>query len=47
MSEKVYKEFAKANPGRTSVKNNLWTLQNAEIRDIKFPVYGGDIVWTL
>ena len=46
MSETVYKGFARANPNRTSVKEELWTVQNADIRDINYPVYGGNIVWT-
>lgn len=46
MSETVYKGFARANPNRTSVKEELWTVQNTDIRDINYPVYGGNIVWT-
>lgn len=47
MSERVYNEFCKANPNRTSVKEGHWKLQNFPIRDIDFPVYGGMTTWNL
>lgn len=47
MTEEVYKGFKKANPDRTSVKNNLWTGQAHNIKNVNRKVIGGDILWTL
>lgn len=47
LSDKVYQEFAQANPNRSSIKEGLWKKQTHEIKDIDYDVWGGDIVWVL
>ena len=47
LSNKVYQEFAQANPNRSSIKEGLWKKQTHEIKDIDYDVWGGDIVWVL
>lgn len=45
LSDKVYQEFAKADPNRSSIKKGLWKKQTRKIKDIDYDVWGGDIVW--
>lgn len=47
LSDKVYQEFAKADPNRSSIKEGLWKKQTRKIKDIDYDVWGGDIVWVL
>lgn len=47
LSDKVYQEFAKADPNRSSIKEGLWKKQTRKIKDIDYDVWGGDIKWVL
>lgn len=47
LSEKVYQEFAKADPNRSSIKKGLWKKQTRKIKDIDYDVWGSSIKWDL
>lgn len=47
ISETVYDGFKKACPNYNSVKNNSWKLQNGNIKDVDFKVYGANLNWKL
>ena len=47
MSETVYRRFAKENPNRNSIKKGYWKLLSATIRNVDFPIYGGDVIWDI
>ena len=45
ISDKVYQEFAKANPDDASIKNGWWERQSRKIKDIDFDVWGSGLIW--
>lgn len=46
LSDKVYKEYAKAVPEANDIKNGWWKKQSRKIRDIDFVVWGADLTWS-
>ncbi len=49
LSDKVYKEYAKASPNAKDIVNEdiKWKKQTRKIRDIDFDVWGNDLIWSL
>jgi class 3 adenylate cyclase len=47
MTEIVYNEYKKANKDRLDIKNNFWTEQLHNIKNVTSKVYGGDVHWVL
>ena len=47
ISDKVYKEYAKAVPDAKDVKEEWWEKQKRKIRDIEFDVWGANLTWSL
>lgn len=47
VSKDVFDGFKKACPNYKSIKNKKWKIDEQEIRDVTFPVYGIDLHWNL
>ena len=47
VSEKVFDGYKRENPNANSIQNNWWHIQEREIRDIDFNVWGADLHWVL
>ena len=49
LSDKVYKEYAKALPNANDIKEERlkWKVQTRKIRDIDYNVWGNNLVWEL
>ena len=47
VSKVVFDGFKKACPYYISIKHDLWKLDNRDIRDVTFAVYGADLHWKL
>ena len=47
LSDKVYKGYKAANPNCDTIKKDMWHLETRKIRDIEFPIWGGQITWKL
>ena len=47
VSQAVYEGFKNACPNYNSVKNNMWSKESQEIRDIGSSVYGADLIWQI
>ena len=45
LSNKVYEEYAKANPKANDIQNKLWHKESRKIRDIDFDVWGSGLIW--
>lgn len=46
MSQKVWEEFKKSNPNRTSILSNSWKKQDLTLKEYKGQIIGGDVYWT-
>ncbi len=46
MTQKVWQEYAKANPGSNGVKNKWWTKQDIPVKEYQGDIIGGDVYWT-
>ena len=47
LSDKVYKEYAKADSGGNDIKDGKWQKQPRKIKDIDYVVWGCNLVWKL
>ena len=47
LSQKVWEEFKKANPTRSSVVNKNWTQQTVKAKEYSGQIWGGDVYWTV
>lgn len=47
VSEKVYREYAKAQPNDNSIRKNFWKKQFRKIQDINFDVWGTNLIWEI
>ena len=45
MTEVVYDNYKKLNPGNNSIINNLWEEQNHKIKNVKTKIFGADLIW--
>ena len=45
LSDKVYQEYAKAQPNSNSIKKGWWKREKRKIKDIEFDVWGAELIW--
>jgi hypothetical protein len=47
MTQKVWQEYAKANPSRKDITEKMWSYQNVNVKEYSGKIVGSGIYWSV